>query len=59
MIRKGYIAPTVDVQDMAIVCMLEVSASGSLDGTTTGGSSPDGGLDADANVRNEWDEGLW
>lgn len=44
---------------MEIVCMLEVSASGSLDGTTTGGSSPQGGLDADANIRNEWDEGLW
>lgn len=58
MIRKEYIVPTVDVQDMAIVCMLEVSASGSLDGTTTGGSSS-GGMDADANVRNEWDEGLW
>lgn len=43
---------------MEIVCMLEVSASGSLDGTTAGGSSS-GGMDADANIRNEWDEGLW
>ena len=26
---------------------------------STGGSSPEGGLDADANIRNEWDKGLW
>ena len=57
--KNNYIVPQVEVREMEIVCMLEVSASGSLDGTTTGGSSPQGGLDADANIRNEWDEGLW
>lgn len=56
--KNNYIVPQVEVREMEIVCMLEVSASGSLDGTTTGGSSS-GGMDADANIRNEWDEGLW
>ncbi|MBP3566952.1 MAG: hypothetical protein J6J76_05305 [Paraprevotella sp.] len=56
--KINYTAPKVMAREMEIVCMLEVSASGSLDGTTTGGSSS-GGMDADANIRNEWDEGLW
>ena len=56
--KINYTAPKVMAREMEIVCMLEVSASGSLDGTTPGGSSS-GGMDADANIRNEWDEGLW
>jgi hypothetical protein len=38
--------------------MLDMSATGSLPGTEIGGES-NGGMGADANIRNEWDEGLW
>jgi hypothetical protein len=41
-----------------VECMLDMSATGSLPGTEIGGES-NGGMDADANFRNEWDEGLW
>ena len=57
--KINYTAPKVMAREMEVVCMLEVSAGGSLDGTTTGGSSPEGGLDADANIRDKWDEDLW
>ena len=57
MVKNKYIVPEVVVRNMEIECMLSVSAGGSLDGTGTGGSGS--GLEADTNVRNEWDEGLW
>lgn len=41
-----------------VECMLDMSATGSLPGTEIGGES-NGGMGADANIRNEWDEGLW
>ena len=55
--KKVYIAPNSDVQEINIECMLSLSASGSLNGTGMGGNGS--GMDADTNVRNEWDQGLW
>lgn len=55
--KNKYVAPQMVVREMEIECLLSLSASGSLDGTGTGGNGS--GLEADTNVRNEWDEGLW
>lgn len=56
--KNCYVAPQVEVHEIDVECMLDMSATDSLPGTGMGGES-DGGMDADANVRNEWDEGLW
>lgn len=53
-----YMTPAVEVHEIDVECMLDMSATGSLPGTEIGGES-NGGMDADANIRNEWDEGLW
>lgn len=55
--KNQYIVPQVEVREMEIVCMLDVSASGSLEDSGIGGSGS--GMEADTNIRNEWDEGLW
>ena len=56
--KNCYVAPQVEVHEIDVECMLDMSATVSLPGTGIGGES-NGGMDADANVRNEWDEGLW
>ena len=56
--KNCYVAPQVEVHEIDVECMLDMSATGSLPGTEIGGES-NGGMDADANIRNEWDEGLW
>ena len=56
--KNCYVAPQVEVHEIDVECMLDMSATGSLPETEIGGESK-GGMDADANVRNEWDEGLW
>lgn len=56
--KNCYVAPQVEVHEIDVECMLDMSATGSLPGTGIGGES-NGSMDADANIRNEWDEGLW
>ena len=56
--KKMYMTPAVEVHKIDVECMLDMSATGSLPGTEIGGESG-GNMDADANIRNEWDEGLW
>lgn len=55
--KNVYMTPAVEVHEIDVECLLDMSASGSLPGTESGGSGS--GMDADANARNEWDEGLW
>lgn len=55
--KNCYVAPQVEVHEIDVECMLDMSAAGSLEGTEIGGNGS--GMDADTNVRNEWDEGLW
>lgn len=60
--KKIYVSPKTEIGLVEVLCdILDVSSAGSLPGTSSGGMS-DGGLDADANEREEFEdmeEGVW
>lgn len=56
MTGKEYIEPVVEVHEMRIECLLDVSTGGSLEGTRGNGTGS--GMEADSNV-DAWSDGLW
>ena len=60
--KKIYVSPKTEIGLVEVQCdILDVSSSGSLPGTSSGGKS-NGGLEADANEREEFEDlegGVW